>query len=230
MALKFLSLSEIRRMRDEAEQARLHIDASLSVSIVRDDAAATTVTLRDLMQRYLEEIVPRHKGADVETNRLCRMMRDEAIVDNKLAALTTEDLQDFIYDRLTEVAPATADRDIDMISQVLHYADDVWKIAASVSPLKGLKRPKYFNERDRRLSADEEERLLTAARAEENPYIEPVIILALKTAMRRGELLALSSRPMAVQAEWHPYAIWQLLARAERFRCCITRRGSDPGS
>jgi len=89
------------------------------------------------------------------------------------------------------VAPATADRDIDMISQVLHYADDVWKIAASVSPLKGLKRPKYFNERDRRLSADEEERLLTAARADENPCIEPVIILALETAMRRDELLAL---------------------------------------
>ena len=177
---------------EEAEQARLHIEASLSVSIVRDYAAATQTTLRDLMQRYLEEIVPKHKGADVETSRLHRMMRDEAFVDKKLAALTTEDLQDFIYDRLTEVAPATVDRDIDMISQVLHYADDVWRIAASVSPLKGLKRPRYYNERDRRLSAEEEERLLAAARADENPYVEPSIILALETAMRRGELLALT--------------------------------------
>jgi len=72
-------------MWDEAEQARLHIDASLSVSIVRDYAAATQVTPRDLMQRYLEEIVPRYQGADVETNRLRRMMRDEAIVDKKLS-------------------------------------------------------------------------------------------------------------------------------------------------
>lgn len=176
----------------EAEQARLRIDADLSVSIVRDYAAATQTTLRALMARYLEEVVPLHKGGDVEACRLRRLMRDEAFVDKKLAALSTEDLQDYIYDRLTEVAPATVDRDLDVLSQVLRYADDVWKIAPVESPFKGLRRPRYFNERDRRLSAAEEAALLKAAREDENPYVEPAIILALETAMRRGELLALT--------------------------------------
>lgn len=178
--------------KEQAEQARLKMSSDLSVSIVRDYSIATRVTLRELMQRYMEEVVPRHKGRDVEKNRLRRMMRDEAFVDKKLAALTTEDLQDFVYDRLTEVAPSTVDRDIDMLSQVLRYSDAVWKIAPAESPLKGLQRPRYFNERDRRLSAKEEEALLAAARADENPYLEPAIILALETAMRRGELLALT--------------------------------------
>ncbi|MRR50356.1 MAG: site-specific integrase [Rhodocyclaceae bacterium] len=176
----------------EAEQTRLQIEADLAVSVVRDYAVATQTTLHELMERYLTEVVPQHKGADSETYRLRRLMREEAFVDKVLAAITTEDLQDFILDRLTQVAPATVDRDIDIISQVLHYADDVWRIAASISPLKGLRRPKYFNERDRRLSPQAEQDLLKAAREDENPYIEPSIILAIETAMRRSELLALT--------------------------------------
>lgn len=176
----------------EAEQACLQIEANLSVGIVRDYAIASRNTLGDLMQRYLNEIVPTHKGGDVEAGRLRKLLRDESFVDKKLAALDTEDLQDFINDRLTEVAPATVDRELDLISQVLRYADDVWRIAPPVSPFKGLRRPKYFNERDRRLTPDEERRLLEAARNDENPYLEPAIILALETAMRRGELLSLT--------------------------------------
>ena len=183
----------------QAEQARLHIEANLSVSIVRDYASAARWTLRELMQRYLVEVVPSHKGADVETNRLQRLMRDEPFVDKKLAALATVDLQDFIADRLADVAPATVDRDLDLISQVLRYADDVWKIAPVESPFKGLRRPRYFNERDRRLSADEERRLLAAARADENPYVEPAIVLALETAMRRSELLSLAVADIDVE-------------------------------
>ncbi|MCK6376213.1 MAG: site-specific integrase [Zoogloea sp.] len=177
-----------------AEQARLQIDAQLSVSIVRDYAVATKTTLRDLLERYLEEIVPSHKGADVERTRIRRLLRDEAFVDKKLAALSTEDLQDFITDRLTEVAPSTVDRELDLISQTLNYADDVWKIAAAESPFKGLRRPNYFNERDRRLTPGDEQRLLAAARGDENPYIEPAIVLALETAMRRSELLGVTAR------------------------------------
>lgn len=177
---------------EAAEQARLHIEAQLSVSVVRDYSIATKTTLRDLLERYLEQVVPSHKGASIARTRIRRLLREEAFVDKKLAALTTEDLQDFITDRLTEVAPATVDRELDMISQTLRYADDVWKIASVESPFKGLRRPKYFNERDRRLAPSEEKALLEAARADENPYVEPDIVLALETAMRRSELLSLT--------------------------------------
>ena len=51
-----------------AEQTRLQIDANLSVSIVLDHAVAAHVTLRELMQRYLEEVVRQHQGKDVEAN------------------------------------------------------------------------------------------------------------------------------------------------------------------
>lgn len=176
---------------EQAEQAHLKIEAELSVSIIRDYAAAAQTTLRDIMLRYRDEIVATHKGGEVEKTRINRILREEAFVDKKLAALCTEDLQDFITDRLTEVAPATVDRELDVISQVIRYSADVWKIAAVESPFVGLRRPKYFNERDRRLKGDEEQRLFDAARADENSYVLPAIILALETAARRGELLSI---------------------------------------
>lgn len=106
---------------------------------------------------------PSIKGGAIEVNRINRILRDEKFVDKKLAALTTEDLQDFITDRLTEVAPATVDRDLDILSQVSRYAADVWKIAAFESPFTGLRRPKYFNERDRRFASVNLHPLVTAS-------------------------------------------------------------------
>jgi len=96
---------------EDAQQAKLQIEADLSVSVVRDYAIATRTTLRELMERYLTEVVLRHKGADIEATRIRRLFRDEAFVDKKLAALVTEDLQDYIQDRLTQVAPARVDRE-----------------------------------------------------------------------------------------------------------------------
>lgn len=177
---------------DEAEQARLKIESDLSVSIIRDYAVAARTTLREIMVRYRDEVVPMHKGAEIERIRINRMLRTESFVDKKLAALCTEDLQDFITDRLGEVAPATVDRDLDMLSQVIRYSAEVWKISAVESPFVGLRRPKYFNERDRRLTRQEERRLLEAADADANPFVTPAVILALETAARRGELLSIT--------------------------------------
>lgn len=196
--------------KEEAEQARLKIESDLSVSIIRDYSKATQVSLRDIMVRYRDEVVPAHKGAGIERGRINRILNTETFVDKKLAALCTEDLQDFITDRLTEVAPATVDRDLDVLSQVIRYSADVWKIASVESPFVGLRRPKYFNERDRRLGTmlvdgeevEEEAALLAAARADENQYIESAIILALETAARRGELLSILKSDVNIEQRY----------------------------
>ena len=185
---------------EEAEKTRLKIEGDGSLKIFRDYAAATKHTFAELCERYIKEVSPEHKGSASEICRLRRILREEAFPHKLLARLTTEDLQSFIKRRTGEVAPATVDRDIDIIAQVLRYADDVWKIAPCESPLKGLRRPRYFNERNRRLRAGEEEMLLDAARDDENPYIEPLIVIALQTAMRRGEILGLTRQDVDFEA------------------------------
>jgi integrase len=63
-----------------------------------------------------------------------------------------------------------------------------------VNPLDGLKLRVVDNKRERRLLAGEEERLIQSASKCRNPYIVPVIMFALETAMRRGEILAIEFR------------------------------------
>ena len=59
---------------EQAEQARLKIESELSVSIVRDYATAAQVTLRDIMERYRDEVALIHKGGPVEIARLNRIL------------------------------------------------------------------------------------------------------------------------------------------------------------
>jgi integrase len=177
---------------EEAEKTQKQLEAKRALKVFRDFGAALKHSPAQIMGRYIDEVCPGHKGGDVEVMRLRRLIRDEDFVDKPLASLCTEDLQDYVTDRLTEVAPSTVDRELDLIRQVLRYAADVWKIEPSEDPFDGLRRPKYYNERDRRLKPSEEAALLKAARDDSNPYVAPAIEFALATAMRRGEMLSLT--------------------------------------
>ncbi|WP_313704205.1 site-specific integrase [Massilia sp.] len=83
------------------------------------------------------------------------------------AAVVPDDFTDYIDERCQVVAPATVDREIDLFSAVCHLAIDTWRIHVLKNPMDGVRRPRYYNERDRRLSLDEEARLLDAARDED---------------------------------------------------------------
>lgn len=88
-------------------------------------------------------------------------------VRKRFAELMPDDINDYIDDRCQSVDESTVDRELDIISAVCRIAIDTWRIPVAKSPMDGVKRPKYFNERDRRLKLDEEQRLLAAARTED---------------------------------------------------------------
>jgi integrase len=84
-----------------------------------------------------------------------------------LTKVQPEHFHDFIRDRLEYVEPGSVDRYLDLLSRIYNLAETRWRIHLDVSPMLGIKRPSYFNERDRRLVGDEEMRLLAAARKED---------------------------------------------------------------
>lgn len=79
------------------------------------------------------------------------------------ADIVPDDINDYIDDRCQSVAAPTVDREVDLFSATCRIAIDTWRIPVAKSPMDGIMRPKYFNERDRRLKTDEESRLLNAA-------------------------------------------------------------------
>lgn len=84
-------------------------------------------------------------------------------VRKSFGSMMPEDLNEYIDDRCQAVAASSVDREVDIFSAVCNLAIDTWRIPVAKSPMDGVRRPKYFNERDRRLKADEEKRLLDAA-------------------------------------------------------------------
>jgi len=84
-------------------------------------------------------------------------------IRTRFADLVPEDFNDYIDDRCQAVEAPTVDREVDVFSAVCRMAIDTWRIPMAKNPMDGICRPKYFNERDRRLKGDEEQRLLNAA-------------------------------------------------------------------
>jgi integrase len=76
-------------------------------------------------------------------------------------------IEEFIRDRLEQVMPSTVDRELDRLSAVINLATGTWGYDLHRSPMVGVRRPKYFNERNRRLQGDEQERLFRSARRED---------------------------------------------------------------
>jgi integrase len=84
------------------------------------------------------------------------------------AQIIPKEIEAYAISRIVDGhAPSTIDRELDLFSQVCSWAINVRRLHVLKSPMDGVRRPKYFNERDRRLSEDETEDLLAAAREED---------------------------------------------------------------
>jgi len=72
-----------------------------------------------------------------------------------------------------------------VLSSAINHASKEWEIFVSTNPVTAISVPRTANARSRRLEADEQNRLLSASNGE----LRRIIIIALETGMRRGEIL-----------------------------------------
>ena len=91
---------------------------------------------------------------------------------------------------LTE-PPTTIKNALTIISQVYQVAATEWGLEGIRNPVRGVRLPKARPGRQRRLEEDEEARLLEAADQTGQPRLRPLIIFAIETAMRQGEILSI---------------------------------------
>jgi integrase len=84
-------------------------------------------------------------------------------------------------------APATINKELGTVRHVFNVAIREWEWCRD-NPMHRVAMEKVHNARDRWLTEDEETRLLGAAPA----WLQEIILFALHTGMRRGEILALN--------------------------------------
>lgn len=147
----------------------------------------------NLVQRYLNEVTPQHRGAETETLRLNRFLREDALAQILAVDVASKDVASWRDQRLKRVKPATVNRELNMLHRIFELARKEWGLSL-LNPVADVSRPKPPSGRDRRLKAEEEKFLLRGAVALHNNYLAPLIAFAIATAMRRGELVALDWR------------------------------------
>lgn len=148
-------------------------------------------TLADLVPAYLRDVEGENAPSTVRRKRgiLERMKRE--LGDVPVAAIRREHVERYRRDRRREVSGASVNRELATLSHLmawarrLGYRDD--------NPVRGI--PRYPENADawRRLTPREAERLLAACRIEEKkaPHLYPMVLTALLTGLRKGELLGL---------------------------------------
>ena len=146
-------------------------------------------TLGQLLQRYVAEVLPAKRGAATEGQRLQRLIRDP-VSSLKASQLTSQAIAAFRDRRLLD-GRRTCHYDLILIRHCLKIAMNEWGLMLSSNPVDRVKMPPLSPARNRRLEDGEFEQLEEAAKQTKNPHIWPVIVFAIETGMRRGEILGL---------------------------------------
>lgn len=104
----------------------------------------------------------------------------------KLSQITSKDIDDYKLTRLQAVKPASVNRELACLSHIFNIAKQQKKFFGE-NPVSISKLLPENNKTERILTTDEEKRLLDAS----SIHLKPIIITALNTGMRKGEILTL---------------------------------------
>jgi len=144
------------------------------------------LTVSALLERYDREVSARKKGAKWESVRL-RGMAADRLGQVRLRALDTPHLSDWQQRRLQAVSEASVRRERNLLNNVFQVAVREWRWLRQ-NPLTGIRRPRDGRPR-RRIASPAE---LAALKAAASPRMRRVIVFAVETGMRAGEIAGLT--------------------------------------
>lgn len=161
---------------------------NVELQLERGDALGReTVQLGTLLERYLRTVAPAKKGYKQEIPRLNAWL-SHPISKREAAAIKPVDIATYRDKRLKEgKAAATVRIELSLLSSVFKYAKHEWGFSSLSNPVTEIKRPSPSKGRDRRLEEGELDAILKASTG----FLTPLILLAIETAMRAGELASL---------------------------------------
>ncbi|MGN7956699.1 site-specific integrase [Agrobacterium tumefaciens] len=175
----------------EAEKWARDLEAQVDrFGAAPDTKILESTTLGQLLERYQREVSPLKRGSVQEIQRI-DVLRRHDLAYRTMIGLSQQDIASFRDERLQTVAPSTTVRELAILSHVLEVAMRDWGLPLAKNVVKLVRRPVIRNERSRRLTGNEEQRLLDACDGGKIPFFKTLLILAIETGMRRGEILGM---------------------------------------
>ena len=153
-------------------------------------------TVKDLLDRYIKDVLPTKEKAFKRQKAQLDWWKESIGVytlADATPALISEQ-RDILLNGVTRLgkkrSPATVNRYLAALSHVFTIAEKEWGWIES-NPVRKVRKSKEPRGRVRFLTDEERERLLDACKESRNRHLYPIVVLALSTGMRLGEIVGL---------------------------------------
>jgi integrase len=201
----------------DAEAWARSIERAMDTDSFIPSNAAARLTFEKAAARYREEVLPRLRGKIQTGHLLARLV--EVFGQYSLASISPAQLSAYRDDRLRAVSAQTVVHELGMISRIFKVASVDWGVALPKgNPVSLVRKPSPGGERERRLNGDEEALLLAALKNRESPWPHAAAVLAIETAGRQSELIAL---------RWSDVDLSRRVARLRGRDGGITKNGDE---
>jgi len=176
------------RTKSEAQKWAARVEAAIAEGKHLPSAESKRRTVKDLLERYKRSEIPKKRDqanpiryADFWIARLGSL---------RLHQLTPAAIVEIRDELEADRSAATVNRYLALLSHACTMAEKEWQWL-DTNPVRRVSRLSEDNARVRFLSEDERNRLLKACEASEHPHLLAIVLLALTTGARKGEILGL---------------------------------------
>lgn len=158
---------------------------------------ADITTMRKVLDRYRSQVSILKKGYEQEKYRIQQIARS-ALGRKDVRNVSSVDIATYRDQRLQTInqrtqrpiSAATVRLELSLLSNFFDIARIEWGLCDD-NPVKNVRKPKPPPGRDRRLTPREERQILRYCFGHSNQEFYSIVVLALETAMRQGEILGL---------------------------------------
>ena len=186
------------RKQDAKDWAR-RVEEEMVRGVYIDRAPSERMTLEAAMARYLAEISPTKGTGAAAREKYTAKPLLETLGEYSLAAITPQLVADYRDQRLATPSRRTGKLpsgntirlELALLSHLFTTAIQEWGIGLVRNPVTMIRKPKLPRQRDRRLSKEEEARLLAECAKASNVMLYWIVVLAIETGMRKGEIVSL---------------------------------------
>jgi len=184
-------MSRTFTLKNDAEVWARRIEASIERSDFPDAGRSLNgIKLRQLLERYEETITPLKKSRAPE-KYLLRTIRSHPIASLCLDKLTPAMVTIYRDDRLRSVSASSVRRELAILQHCLEVARNEWGVAIQQNPVSKIKKPAQGKARERRITVEELERLRVGLAKCRNGLLSNIVMFAIHSGMRRGEILSI---------------------------------------
>ena len=187
------------RLKRDAEDWARGVEDEMTRGVYVHRTTTEKLTLCMALDRYLREVTPTKRPGTQRAEVRCAVPLKGHLGAHALTTITPALVARYRDQRLSTlgertgrpISNNTVRLELALLGHLFTVAIKEWGIGLPANPVGLIRRPSPGPGRNRRLTGDEERRLLEACDTHSNPMFGWIVRLALATGMRQGEILGL---------------------------------------